>query len=949
MSSFKAPTAMQVHEALRRTPTPQLRRGFYEGLKNPLWLEPLKNEGVFLTSPPRVTMEDGSTGDPYWPEMEYLVRVASAAPKVAVDILLTLKDSDNAWVRRALFTVGATIPASESARLKPVLKAWLESGFGWRTDPREMVDFAVNLLNGGEPKVGRWVANLLFRPGAHGDSLEPDLVLDAYWYQAGLPRIAKAMGTDGFQLTLGWLFEYEKASGRLDGWLFSRPTIRERADTRPDVEDALIDATRDLAVARMTTEPESTVTKLLIVELILARRIAMYATTEALASDEATTNKSSRLINIATQLLFDPVSNDERCRVEFGELARAVARHDPSALDPLVAFIAAGPGPRSSERRERLRRDEDKSEDEIEVLVAEFTERWEHLWLASVGASALPALLAHRLAELDERLGVITDPLRPPMVVTSWAGPNSPLAQDEMAVMSPNELVAHLETWHDHGDGWGPEPSHEGQARQLTALIAASPQSIAGVTGLVRRLRPTYLRAIFSGWAAAFKAGLDLDWDQVAETTRGVLDHGDELHLPREGGDMDDDPDFTWAKQTAVSLLEELVKKADPPRVPPALLARLVDLLIDLAPTEAAWSKYAAEDRESGMDPLTLSLNSQWPIRVRGLAALVSYGPTALWSERARMALLAELERTDLQGASHAVIGENLGRLLNADEHWTESRIADWFGNADGIDRGQQVALSTAIAIHHYHATLFTLLTPAMLAAIALPEPVVAGWHSHNSTPVQRIGEWAVKALVYGHAEWNDSVVTSFFNTVDARDRGAALGHVAWEFMHASTVERSIRDRFASVWDVRIAHVESTGADSAELREFHWVVRSEKFDVEWWLPRLKRVLELDPELAAERYMIGKNIAAAADVDPRAAFDVTKLLVGEGHSRAMALDELSRNAVPIVIARALAADDEPLNSEATAFMNELGEVGHLDLARQVEAVLDGTMTQRDITE
>ena len=167
--------------------------------------------------------------------------------------------------------------------------------------------------------------------------------------------------------------------------------------------------------------------------------------------------------------------------------------------------------------------------------------------------------------------------------------------------------------------------------------------------------------------------------------------------------------------------------------------------------------------------------------------------------------------------------------------------------------------------------------------------------------------------------------------------------------MHASTVEDGIRDRFASAWDARIAHVESTAADSAELREFHWVVRSEKFDAEWWLPRLKRALELDPELAAERYMIGKNIATAADVDPRTAFDITKLLVGARDARGMALHELSRNAVPMVIARALAADDDQLNSEATAFMNELGAAGHLDLARHVQAVLDGAITQRDISE
>lgn len=949
MTGFTTPTVEQVKETLRRIPTPQLRRAFYEGLKNPLWLEPLKKEGAFRNPPPRITMDDGSTGDPYWPEIEYVVRVANQAPHVAVDILLGLKESDNAWVRRALFAIGAAVPASEAARLKPVLKAWVASGFGWRTDPREMVNFAVNLIAGGERMTGEWVANALFRPGANGDSRKPDLVLEEYWYEAGLPQVVEALGAAGLPMVLGWLIEYEKVAGQFDGGSFSRPSIRERRDMHRDVEDALVDAVRDLAIAAVNASPGDTVELLLGVNSMLTRRIAMFATTDALADVGNGGVASPELIDVAGRLLFDPLSNDARCRVDFAELAREVARHEPSALDPLVEFIAVGPALSAGELRERLRRDEDESDAETEARVAEFTERWEHSWLASVGAAALPDVLVSRLAELDEQLGVIEDPLRPPFLITSWTGPNSPLTQDQMAGMSPEELLAHLETWHDLGDGWGPEPSHEGQARELTTLVTTNPQSLTGARGLVKRLRPTYLRAILRAWAAAFKATLDLDWDQVLETVHDVLVHRDELDFPREGGNMDDDPDFTWAKQAAVSLLADLLKKTDPPRVPAETLHQLADLLMDLAPSETAWASYAAEDRESGMDPLMLSLNWHWPIHVRGLAVLVGYGPTASWSDRARAALLAELERPDPRGAVHAVIGESLGRLLNADQPWTKCRISDWFGDAAGIDSGQQIALSTAMAVHNYHRALFGLLTPSILAALALPDPIADGWEHHNSTPTQRIGEWAVKALIYGHADWADPVVAAYFGTVDARGRGAALGHVAWEFMHAKTVDDSIRDRFADVWDARIAHAEANPSDSPELREFHWVVRSGKFEAEWWLPRLKRSLELDAELATERYMIGKDIAKAVDVDPRVALDVTKLLLGTRQNPGLTLHEFSQHAVPMVIARALATDDDQLKVDATLLMNELGEAGHFDLARQVQAVLDGTITQDDVPE
>lgn len=943
MTSYQAPTLAQVSEALRRIPTSQLRRAFYEGLKNPLWLEPLRAAGAFRDPPSRVTMDDGSSGDPYWPEIEYVVNVAEDVPASAIDVLVDLKDTDNAWVRRALFAVGAVVPAREAARLKPVLKEWISTGFGWRSDPREMVAFAINLLEGGERKTGEWVANALFRPGSREGSREPELVLEEYWYEGGLPRVVSALGPTGLPLVLGWLIEYERATGKLDGW-FYRPRVGDRHDRHHDVGHALIDAVRDLSIQAIVSDPAGTIDLLLRTERFLTRRLAMYAAMTALV--EAPVGSAGELVESAVRLLCDRLSADERCRIEFGELAREVARHDPSALTPLTDFISEGPTQDADELRQRLRRDGDETDADLDARVAAYIEHWQHKWLATVGADALPESLVTLLIALDARLGEIDDPLRPPFLITSWTGPNSALTLDEMSAMSGQELVTHLESWHDDGDGWGPEPSHEGQAREVTTLVASSPLFFAGVGSLVFRLRPTYLRAIMQGWSAAFNANLGLDWTQVAETIADVLAHGDELDFPREGGDMDDDEDFNWAKRAAVALSVELVKRADR-AVPPAIVERLAELLVAEAGDIAAWTAYAADERDSGTDPLTLSLNERWPVLLRALAILVGYGPAVPWSDAARRALLTELERPDPRGAAHAVVGENLARMLNADKTWTEERVVAWFGGMPDITTGQQIALSTAIAIHQYHRTLYRLLTPSMLAALALPGPIAEGWQHHGSSPVAQIGEWAVKAMIFGDVDSNDPVVTEFFSSVEPAERGAALGHVAWEFMHASEVAEDIRGRFADVWDARFAHVEELNSDAEELSEFYWVVRSGKFDAKWWLPRLKRALELGPELASHRYMIGSDLAQAAAFDPRAAFDIVRLLVDTMHTEGIGVLDLSRNALPIVLARAIDSEDAQLKSEATIFMNELGERGQRDLARQVDAVRNGAITEEDL--
>jgi hypothetical protein len=370
-------------------------------------------------------------------------------------------------------------------------------------------------------------------------------------------------------------------------------------------------------------------------------------------------------------------------------------------------------------------------------------------------------------------------------------------------------------------------------------------------------------------------------------------------------------------------------------------------LLINLGSDEKAWRAYSASS-ESGMDPLTTSLNWQWPIRVRGLIYLMAQGSDTPWYLEARSALETELARDDARGAASAVLGEGLGRLLNIDPDWLRPKVPSWFGTATSIADAQQVALTTAMAIHHYHSTLYELLSPSMIAAISLGEALKSGWRT-QSDPLQRIGEWVIGAIIYGQKTLEDPVASAFFSTAPAKVRGGAIGHIAWSFMHAQSVDDAIRDRFADLWDARVAHVRSNPEDRDELNGFFWFVKSKRFVTEWWLPRLKEAAELSPALASERYMIGKELASSADVDPGLALDVLKLLLGGLNDAGMTAHDLALNAVPMVIARAIASEDAELSRDALAYMNQLGEQGNVALEAEVQKVLSGGITQTDVDE
>ena len=953
---LRIPDPAGVQATLRKIPTVQLRRVFYEGLNNPLWVRPLLDAGAFSSPPEPTQTEDGYIRDTYWPEISFLTRIAPSVPVDVVDALLPLNNSSNGWVRRAIFEIGSGIPATEGARLRPLLEAWKTSGFGWRTDPTDMVSFAIKLLEGGETKTGRWLANALFAPqppDSGSDHLSrPQFALESYWYEEELPRIIPALGEDALKALTGWLMTYVVCAGHVrDGYDSSamiRPSMRERDDSPIDPEEALVEAVRDLAIPAMLRAPAATAKVLLSSGIHLLCKIAVYAMTEAIRQSVDSGADAKHLVRTAEQLLGCPGADDEHLRFEYAQLAQAVAPVQPDALGMISEFMALVYGHDLEWMRDRLV-DHETGEKASETEIHERAERHRHSWLSTIGAEALPPELHAELVRLDGAFGPINDPGTPPGMIRVWSGPNPFCTQDEMAAMKPMALVAFLAGCHDTGDGWGPEPTHDGQARELAALLTTHPRAVSGVPNLISQLRPTYVRAILQGWEAALKAGLELDWRHVADLIAEVLAHTDASSFPLEGGSMDDDEDFRRAKNAAVGLLEELVKQRDGVSIPDDLLRRFANLVIEQASDETARTEYdKAQHDGNSSDPLTMSLNWQWPKRLRALFHLATDQRPTQWQPAAFAAIETELDRPDRHGASRAVLGQHLGKLLMHAPDWLTPRLADLFGTADEISVPQQIALSTAITVHRYHRDLYDLLHGPMIAALSVGDDLVSGWRT-QSKPVEQIGEWVIDALIYGHQSMDDPLAAAFFTIASAHARGKAIGTIAWSFFRAEHVDDAIRDRFAQLWDERIKHVKDHPEDHEELKGFCWCARGNKFPTEWWLPRMQEALELEPGIASERYMIGKELAAASAEDPKHAFAVLRLLLEARDATGLVSHNLTLHAVPVVIANAISARDKDLKRAAEGYMNELGARGNLELEAQVRAVIVESATQDAIED
>jgi hypothetical protein len=943
MAEYQAPTAEQVQAAMRRLTSFQLRRAFFEGLRNPLWVRPLADSGAFSSPPEPEVGSDGSVRETYWPEASYLSAMAQQAPSDVADVLVTFSGSSNSWVRRILFAAGAHMPAETAARLKPVIKAWAASGFGWRTDPRDLVSFAVNLLEGGQTEFGMSFVNMLFRPtGDEGTPGDPVTELKAHWYSDELPRVVRALGDSALKTIIPWLVLHEKQEGTLgedyDHSGFGRPSISERSNSYHEVQDALIDAVRDAALEQLVKDPPGAWADLNRTPILIVRRICLYSVAEILQRQVAEGQVNTDLLSIARELMLDAKSRDQLATADFIRLLGALGAVSRTELGPLADVMASGHVTgKAAERITRNLSEQGDSIEEIRSEIAQWDRRWRHRVLAGVGRDLLPSALQEELDLLDAEDGGVDDPMRPPFETSGWTGPNSPITQEEMAVLAPMELVAHLEGWHDEGDGWGPQPSHEGQARVLEALLTGKPLALEGQQDFSQRLRPRYVRAALSGWEGALKADLDLPWEQVLSLAADLLELSGESPFPVEGRRFDDDPDYTEAKKVAIRLLAHLAAKGSA-RIPDAQLNRLADLLLAAASDAAAWRDYIAtvQDQGSGWDPLMVSLNWKWPILLRGLVNLVGLGASREWHDRALETLGRQLALDDPRGASRAVLGEGLGKLFNHAHDWLVTNLHTYFGTQDGIDRNQQVALTTAIAIHYYHPDLYTLLSGPMAATLHSQEQIQVGWGNPVS-PQQRIGHWVIEAIIRGHIGDDDPLRTDFYTTADPEIRGDAIGHTAWSFMHAGVVDDVIRDRLADLWDERVAHVRSNPQDKAELKDFYWFIRSERFSASWWLPRLVEALELDGELRTHG-MIGEQLGSAAEELPEVALTALTLLLGQEETIARDNYDLRTHALAPVIAAALGTTDHKLHADARALMNQMGARGETDLDKRVAALL-----------
>lgn len=269
MTSYKKPTPEQVKKALSLTQTLVGRRRFFEGLHNPLWVRPLKEEGFFVEAPGPIRSEE-EVRYPGWPELTYLRLVANNGGEeekgVVAEVLASVDARENTLLILEILSVAPLLGPDGAMRIAKqhapfVLTRQAGWGFG-----EAVSELAAYLIREGDRAYGLELATQLFAvlrtEGEKLDLYSEHGAFPIQAYEAGdvLGRLVPAIAAGQPLEPLSWLatvLETIVRAGEIEGmddesffWenaIDSDPEAHHLATVRESVTKSLIRVSEELA------------------------------------------------------------------------------------------------------------------------------------------------------------------------------------------------------------------------------------------------------------------------------------------------------------------------------------------------------------------------------------------------------------------------------------------------------------------------------------------------------------------------------------------------------------------------------------------------------------------------------------------------------------------------------------------------------------------------------
>ena len=895
---WKGPTSTQVTKATSLMGNAIQSRHFFEKLDNPAWIRPLKEAGLFENPPAAIhDYAKGTVGSPPWPQSQYLARMASLNPEVVHGVAMELAEGDNVLIHEDLADAALSMPADLAADFVPKAKEWLKSPYQLHL-PEKLGQLVRRLAEGGRSDEALDLAlNLLeLQPGPAGAANdvmsgppEPVARFNRFNYEQILEKDIPAVVHEGQMRSLEMLSDllesairYSHQSGRYvppeDYSHLWRPAIHDHElnvdkTLRNSLVSAAVEAVEQIARSNPSKVPE-------LVEALerrrwhLFRRIAMHLL--RVWPEEAPEQIKNYLKD---RHLFD----DPHFHYEYMMLLR---EHFSELTDEEQATILdwVSEGPKFDLWRSDFELSAaDSSTDEV-------LERYSRLWKLkrlTILEDVLPPEYRELVDQITQELGHPEHPEFVNYLAPGRLDPTTPKQGDDLHEMYVEDIVEFLRDWRP-SPGLG-NPTVEGLARKLAAVVAAEPVRFAASADRFQGLDPAYAWAVLQGLREAAE-GYEFEWTGVLELCRWVS-------TSAPGGDP-----HRWApaRLEAARILSAGFSQGVG-QIPFELRSKAWEAL---RPLTVAMD-LVVSSHARGLRPMGAGVPPNVSLIAESLHAVVRY---ALWVRRylegtanSRQRLTRGFKempevvkvldahlgpKANPTPAIQAVYGQWFPWLMLMDPRWTGERIGKIFPKDPAEADLRDAAWDAYIVASPPFDQLLEILRPEYDRAVHRseePAKAVIG----GVSPQHKLAEHLMVFFFRGKLtlEEPSGLLSRFFQIAPDELRAHAIAFVG-HTVQAQEVELpgSFLMRLSSFWERRLQEAKVNPADhQAELAAFGWWFSSGKFDDAWALGQLLQVLELGATVDEAKTVVSRLAAVADRVPHQAVRCLAAILKREQHS------------------------------------------------------------------
>ncbi len=880
MKSFAKPTA-QLIDAVEPllSAAPQVRY-FFDQLKNPLWIGPLRDRGFFAEPPPAQDIS-GAVRHPPWPESRYLARMASLAPDEVASILEGVS-TDNAQVARDIVDAASAMPASIAAALVPKLcEVWkllqdFFHGFG------SIANLCARLAQEGAPDAAVTLARSVFAVSRVKGHRRSD-----HAYFEGLAAVTPAListRTEEFLcLLLGGLKRvvkqemHSQVDAEYDGSHMWRPAIEEHKQNFDFdfgsryvgcVREALELAVRDGHLLLPDALQHLECSRRLVFRRLRVHLINVFAEQAA---------------ELARQTIMDRALFDNyRYKHEYAMLCgRRFPLLTPEERATWFAWVDEGPDMSRFDDaiRENLGQEPTEQDRKGRIEYWQFEKlHWVRDHLQGDRQAFYQRMLSEHgeptLADLNVRYGP-----------TRW-GSESPFTVEELREKEFTEVVDLISAWRPKASNRiGPDV--EGAAAAFRTYLSNEPAAFAAQAPILKHRPPVYVRTFLDVMTEKLGEMSAIDLSPVVDLCRWIVSRPvDEPAGNFYEHHFVDDKDWQYSRNS----ISDFILTACRNKVSLDYRNDFWDLLVPL--THDSGESYMSQSPDTDPRPrdyASLSINSPCGKAMHAVFAYARWIAESVAKQVGdkqvvnggfdQMPEVRDLleERLACDGPAGYTIRATYGwfwSLINwIDRSWL-ARHAAHICDLGAIENDPNnaygwAAWNTFLLGTHPHIDHYRLLREAFSCAVDQAATVPEEEHA-TDRPFERLAEHVI--VLYGHGQLsldNDGrIVQRLLTKAAPAIRTHAIQFVGESLWREDTesLPEGVKKRFTTLWDwywdavgeADAKHDPQSGAFS------HWFVCG-VFDAPWSIERLEQFVRVVPRPSADSGIL-KKLAEIAEAD-----------------------------------------------------------------------------------